>query len=72
MLINEAADAVFNGVCSAQDVDLSMRYGVNYPKGLLAFGEELGWQHVATTLNNLYQWFGDDRYRLSPYIRNQL
>ncbi|MCX7554088.1 3-hydroxyacyl-CoA dehydrogenase [Marinicella sp. S1101] len=72
MLINEAADAVFNGVCSAKDVDLSMRYGVNYPKGLLAFGEELGWSLVAQTLQRLFGWFGDDRYRLSPYIRNQL
>ena len=72
MLINEAADAVFNGVCSAKDVDLAMRYGVNYPKGLLAFAAQLGWSHVAQTLENLQQWFGDDRYRLSPYIRNQL
>ncbi len=72
LLINEAADAVFNGVCSAKDVDLAMRYGVNYPKGLLAFAEQLGWSHVAQTLDNLQQWFGDDRYRLSPYIRNQL
>ncbi len=72
MLINEAADAVFNGVCSAEDVDLAMRYGVNYPKGLLAFAKQLGWAHVAMTLENLQQWFGDDRYRLSPYIRNQL
>ncbi len=72
MLINEAADAVFNGVCTSTDVDLAMRYGVNYPKGLLAFAEELGWQHVADSLINLQQWFGDDRYRLSPYIRNQL
>ncbi len=70
MLINEAADTVFNGVCSAHDVDLAMRYGVNYPKGLLAFAEELGWQHVADSLEYLQQWFGDDRYRLSPYIRN--
>ena len=72
MLINEAADTVFNGVCSAQDVDLAMCNGVNYPKGLLAFAEVLGWSHVATTLEYLQQWFGDDRYRLSPYIRNQL
>lgn len=72
MLINEAADAVFNGVCGADDVDKAMKYGVNYPKGLLSFAEELGWQHVADTLENLQQWFGDDRYRLSPYIRNQL
>ncbi|MGJ8662945.1 MAG: 3-hydroxyacyl-CoA dehydrogenase [Marinicella sp.] len=72
MLINEAADAVFNGVCSEKDVDLAMRYGVNYPKGLMAFAEELGWDHVASSLDHLYHWFGDDRYRLSPYIRNQL
>lgn len=72
MLINEAADTVFNGVCSVKDVDLAMRYGVNYPKGLIAFAEEIGWTYVANTLENLYQWFGDDRYRLSPYIRNQL
>jgi len=72
MLINEAADAVFNGVCSAEDVDLAMRYGVNYPKGLLSFAKEIGWSHVATTLDNLQHWFGDDRYRLSPYIRNQI
>jgi 3-hydroxybutyryl-CoA dehydrogenase len=72
MLINEAADTVFNGVCGAKEVDLAMCYGVNYPKGLLAFAEELGWDHVARTLEHLQQWFGDDRYRLSPYIRNQL
>lgn len=72
MLINEAADAVFNGVCTAKDVDLAMRYGVNYPKGLLSFAQELGWLHIASTLEVLQQWFGDDRYRLSPYIRNQL
>ncbi len=72
MLINEAADAVFNGVCSEDDVDLAMKYGVNYPKGLLAFAEEIGWQHVADTLEHLQHWFGDDRYRLSPYVRSQL
>ncbi|MFC3195580.1 3-hydroxyacyl-CoA dehydrogenase [Marinicella sediminis] len=72
MLINEAADTVFNGVCGPNEVDLAMRYGVNYPKGLLALGAELGWDHVVNTLQHLQRWFGDDRYRLSPYIRNQL
>lgn len=72
MLINEAADAVFNGVCSSEDVDLAMRYGVNYPKGLLAFADEMGWAWVDGALSNLQRWFGDDRYRRSPYIQNQL
>lgn len=72
MLVNEAADAVFNGVCSAEDVDLAMRYGVNYPKGLLAFADSLGWAWLDGGLSNLQRWFGDDRYRRSPYIQNQL
>lgn len=72
MLINEAADAVFNGVASAEDVDLAMRFGTNYPQGLIAFAEHIGWQNPASVLSELYQWFGDDRYRLSPYIRRQL
>ncbi|WP_154224647.1 3-hydroxyacyl-CoA dehydrogenase [Marinicella rhabdoformis] len=71
MLINEAADAVFNGVCSAEDVDLAMRYGVNYPKGLLAFAEIMGWQFIDNALTYLQMWFGDDRYRVSPYIQNK-
>ncbi len=72
MLINEAADAVFNGVCSEADVDLAMRYGVNYPEGLLAWGEKIGLRHVLQTLEGLQQWFGDDRYRPSPWLRHQV
>ena len=72
MLINEAADAVFNGVASAEDVDLAMRYGTNYPQGLMAYAEHIGWQNPASVLTELYDWFGDDRYRLSPYIRRQI
>lgn len=72
MLINEAADAVFNGVTTEKDVDLAMRYGTNYPQGLMAYAEHIGWQNPASVLRELHEWFGDDRYRLSPYIRRQL
>lgn len=72
MLINEAADAVFNQVCDVDSVDNAMRFGVNYPAGLIATGKRLGWQHVASVMSALHNWFGDDRYRLSPWIRRQL
>ena len=42
MLINEAADALYWNVASAMDIDLAMTKGVNYPKGLLAWGDEIG------------------------------
>src|SRR5687768_14247272 len=42
MLINQAADALYLRIASAHDIDLAMTLGVNYPKGLLAWADELG------------------------------
>lgn len=72
LLINEAADAIENGVCNENDVDLAMQKGVNYPIGLIAWAKKIGIAHVVETLDNLHQWFGDDRYRVSPWLRNQI
>ncbi len=72
MLINEAAGAVENGICSAKDVDLAMQKGVNYPIGLLDWAQKISIEHVVDTLDNLHQWFGDDRYRVSTWLRRQV
>ena len=71
MLINEAADAVFWGVASAEDIDRAMRGGVNYPKGLLKWGEEVGLDRCVVTLDNLRDQYGEDRYRCSPLLRSR-
>jgi len=69
MLINEAVDAVFMRVASARDIDLAMTRGVNYPKGLLAWGEEIGLPRVLATMEELQRTYGEDRYRASPLLR---
>jgi 3-hydroxybutyryl-CoA dehydrogenase len=69
MLANEAADAVNQGVCSAADVDAAMRLGVNYPRGPLAWAEQIGVATVRDVLLNLAQSYGEDRYRVSPRIQ---
>ena len=69
MLINEAADAVFLGVAAAADVETAMQRGVNYPKGLLAWGNELGPARVLEELDRLRDESGDDRYRASQLLR---
>jgi 3-hydroxybutyryl-CoA dehydrogenase len=71
MLINEAADAVYLNIASAADIDLAMTKGVNYPKGLLAWADELGAQHCVNTLDRLQQEYGEDRYRCSPLLRKK-
>lgn len=72
MLINEAADAVGNGIGSAADIDLAMTKGVNYPKGLLTWGEELGLPVVLEGLEQLQQEYNEDRYRPSVLLRRMV
>ena len=71
MLANEAADAVLQGVCSAQDGDLAMQAGVNYPRGPLAWADSLGLPFVHRTLTHLQQSYGEERYRSSFLLRRK-
>jgi 3-hydroxybutyryl-CoA dehydrogenase len=71
MLANEAADAVHQGVCSAQAADVAMQKGVNYPRGPLAWADMVGVKHVVGVLENLASSYGEDRYRVSPLLRRR-
>ncbi|PKR80161.1 3-hydroxybutyryl-CoA dehydrogenase [Brumimicrobium salinarum] len=69
MLINEAADALFLNVATRDDIDLAMTKGVNYPKGLLKWADEIGISNVLDQLQALFEEYGEDRYRPSPLLR---
>ncbi|WP_271769714.1 3-hydroxyacyl-CoA dehydrogenase NAD-binding domain-containing protein [Aquimarina algiphila] len=69
MLINEAADALFWNIASAEDIDNAMTKGVNYPKGLLTWADEKGIDWCVNTLDSLYDEYHEDRYRCSPLLR---
>ena len=72
MLINEATDALFLNIASREDIDLAMTNGVNYPKGLLKWADELGLEFVLNSLENLFQEYGEDRYRPSVLLRRMV
>ena len=72
MLINEAADAVYRAIGSESDVETAMLKGVNYPKGLLAWGREWGWTKVRDQIEALRERTGDPRYRVCPWIHDQI
>lgn len=69
MLINEAVDAVHLRVASPADIDLAMVKGVNYPKGLLAWADEIGITTVYDRLVALQEEYGEDRYRPSALLK---
>lgn len=69
MLVNEAVDALHLRIASAADIELAMTRGVNYPRGLLAWGDAIGPAHVLETLTELHELYGEDRYRPSVRLR---
>ncbi|GAB2537385.1 3-hydroxyacyl-CoA dehydrogenase NAD-binding domain-containing protein [Rufibacter soli] len=72
LLINEAIDSLYLNVASKEDLELAMTNGVNYPKGLLAWADELGLENVLATLDYLYHEYHEDRYRASPFLRRMV
>ncbi|WDY60504.1 3-hydroxyacyl-CoA dehydrogenase PaaH [Pseudomonas sp. PSKL.D1] len=71
MLANEAADAVLHGVGSAADIDLAMCAGVNYPRGPLAWAQQLGAGYTLRVLEHLERSYGESRYRPSLWLRRK-
>lgn len=72
MLINEAIDTLYLKVASRDDIDLAMTKGVNYPKGLLAWADEIGLGTVLENLETLMEVYEEDRYRPSVLLKQMV
>ena len=69
LIINEAARSLEEGVASANEIDIAMRLGVNYPIGPLRWADEIGLDEVLIVLQGLEDETGDDRYRPAPLLK---
>ncbi|MEO5906283.1 MAG: 3-hydroxyacyl-CoA dehydrogenase family protein, partial [Saprospiraceae bacterium] len=69
MLINEAADAYYYGIATIQDIDKAVMSGVNYPKGLLKWADEIGIAECVNRMDILHNFYHEERYRCSPGLR---
>jgi 3-hydroxybutyryl-CoA dehydrogenase len=69
MLANEGFEAAMQGVASHEGVDNAMRFGVNYPRGPIAWAREIGLHRVIAVLDNIYSITLDPRYRASLALR---
>jgi 3-hydroxybutyryl-CoA dehydrogenase len=71
MLINEAADAVQQGVCSQDSADAAMKLGVNYPRGPFEWLAQWSAREVVALLDALDHHYRGERYRASPLLRHR-
>ena len=69
MLINEAVDALYLKVADKSDIETAMLKGVNYPKGLLKWCDEIGAEVVLGKMQTLYTDYCEDRYRPSLLLK---
>jgi 3-hydroxybutyryl-CoA dehydrogenase len=67
-VVNEAAFAYGEGLGTAQDIDTGVSIGLNYPRGPLAWGSEMGWDTVVDTLNGVWNERHEERYRVAPAL----
>ena len=68
-VVNEAAFALGEGLASAEDIDAGMVHGLSYPRGILAWADEIGLDHVLSVLDALALERGEERYRAAPLLR---
>ncbi|MFI4992723.1 MAG: 3-hydroxyacyl-CoA dehydrogenase family protein, partial [Solirubrobacterales bacterium] len=68
-VINECAFALGEGVGSAADIDTGMVLGLNYPRGPLAWADQIGLDHVLAVLDGLWEEYHEERYRSAPELK---
>ena len=68
--INEAAQALYEGVASREDIDTGMKLGTNVPMGPLTLADFIGLDTCLAIMDVLYTGFRDSKYRASPLLVN--
>ena len=67
--INEAAQTLYEGIASVEDIDTAMKLGTNVPMGPLTLADFIGLDTCLAIMEVLHEGFGDSKYRPSPLLR---
>jgi 3-hydroxybutyryl-CoA dehydrogenase len=70
-IINVACQIAQRQVAAPADIDRSAKLGLAYPHGPLSWGDQLGPKRVLHILECLESFYGEPRYRPSPWLKRR-
>ena len=70
-IVNVGCDIAQQRIASPKDIDRAVTLGLGYPKGPLGFGDAYGPARILAILNNMQAFYGDPRYRPSPWLKRR-
>lgn len=71
LIINEAYLVLQEKTADAKDIDIAMKLGTNYPFGPIEWSERIGLDLIYNVLQSMYNEYGDDRYRITPLLKER-
>jgi 3-hydroxybutyryl-CoA dehydrogenase len=72
MIVNVATALAQSRTALPADIDKAVTLALSYPQGPLAFGDSLGIGRIGKVLNNLYNSYGDPRYRVNLWLARRV
>jgi 3-hydroxybutyryl-CoA dehydrogenase len=70
-IVNIGADIAQQRIAAPDDINAAVEMGLGYPRGPLKFGDELGPHRILHILDNMQAFYGDPRYRPSPWLKRR-
>lgn len=67
--LNEACEILMEGISNIEDIDQTMKIGFGMRMGPFEVADKMGLDKVIRWMDNIYNEFGDIRYKPNPYLR---
>lgn len=70
-IVNIGADIAQQRIATPEDINSAVEIGLGYPRGSLRFGDDLGPRRILGILDACHAFYGDPRYRASPWLKRR-